>query len=89
MGHSVPGSIGSSAFPSRVLKGLKMGGHMGDRRVMQKGLEVVKVDPEKNLLLVKGAIPGFNGNLVIVRKCADWMASRKKRTVKQAQEVES
>jgi len=82
MGHRVPGSIGSSAFPSRVLKGLKMGGHMGAERVMQKGLEVVKVDPEKNLLLVRGAVPGANGGLLIVRKCAPWMAARKKKTVK-------
>lgn len=79
MGHRVPGSIGSSAYPSRVLKGVRMGGHMGNHRVMQKGLEVVKVDPANNLLLVKGAIPGYNGNMVIVRKCADWMTARKKK----------
>jgi large subunit ribosomal protein L3 len=53
-----PGSIGASAYPSRVFKGLRMAGHMGARRVTQVGLEVHGVDPERNLLLVKGSVPG-------------------------------
>lgn len=63
-----PGSIGSSAFPSRVRKGMRMGGHMGDRRCTVQGLKVVEVDAEKNLLLVMGAVPGANGSFVEVRR---------------------
>lgn len=77
MGNRVPGSIGQSAWPSRVLKGVKMATHMGAERVMVQGLAVVKVDPERNLLLVRGAVPGPNGGFVIVKKCADWMTKRK------------
>jgi len=84
MGHRVPGSIGSSAFPSRVLKGLRMGGHMGVARVHVRGLEVVRVDSARNLLLVKGSVPGFNGGYVIVQKCPEWVAVRRKQTFKAA-----
>jgi large subunit ribosomal protein L3 len=67
--HNVraPGSIGASATPSRVLKGIRMPGHMGDRRVTQLGLEVIEVDPNRNLLIVRGAVPGPRGGLVEVR----------------------
>ena len=66
--HRVPGSIGSSAWPSRVMKGKKLPGHYGNTRVTLKGLEVVGVQPEQNLLIIKGAIPGSRGALVEVRK---------------------
>jgi large subunit ribosomal protein L3 len=62
-----PGSIGASATPSRVIKGVRMPGQMGNRRVTQRGLEVVDVDAERNLLLLKGAVPGPEGALVEVR----------------------
>lgn len=78
MGHRVPGSIGSSAYPSRVLKGVRMAGHMGAARAFSRGLEVVKIDSEKNLLLVKGSIPGFNNGFVIIQKSPDWVTARKK-----------
>jgi large subunit ribosomal protein L3 len=67
--HNVraPGSIGASATPSRVLKGIRMPGHMGHRRVTQLGLEVVDVDPGRNLLLIRGAVPGPRGEVVEVR----------------------
>ena len=68
MFHRAPGSIGASAFPSRVLKGMKGAGHMGQRQVTVKGLKVVRVDAEKNLLIVKGAVPGANGDYLIVRR---------------------
>ena len=63
-----PGSIGQSAYPSRVIKGTKSSGHMGDDRVTVKGLTVAKVDTENNLLMVRGAVPGANGSVVIVKK---------------------
>ncbi|MET0752875.1 MAG: 50S ribosomal protein L3 [Pyrinomonadaceae bacterium] len=63
-----PGSIGQSAYPSRVIKGTKSSGHMGDERVTVKGLTIAKVDIENNLLMIKGAVPGANGSLVVVKK---------------------
>ncbi len=63
-----PGSIGQSAYPSRVIKGTKSSGHMGDERVTVKGLTVTKIDIENNLIMVKGAVPGATGSLVVVRK---------------------
>ncbi len=63
-----PGSIGQSAYPSRVIKGTRSSGHMGDARVTVQNLTVVKVDLENNLLLVRGAVPGPNGSLVVVKK---------------------
>jgi large subunit ribosomal protein L3 len=67
--HNVrkPGSIGASATPSRVFKGIKMAGRMGGKRVTQTGLRVHEVDPERNLLLVKGAVPGPKNGIVEVR----------------------
>lgn len=66
--HRAPGSIGMSAWPSRVLRGKKMPGQMGNARVTQQGLEIVEVRPEQNLVLIKGAIPGPNHGLVMLRK---------------------
>ena len=63
-----PGSIGTSATPSKVLKGRKLPGHMGDRNLMVKNLEVVDVRPEENVILVKGAVPGSANSLVTVHK---------------------
>src|ERR687883_1370573 len=63
-----PGSIGASAFPSRVIKGNRSSGHTGDRRVTVKGLTVARVDAENNLLMIRGAVPGANGSVVVVRK---------------------
>ena len=68
MFHRAPGSIGSSAYPSRVFKGMRMGGHMGADRVTVKNLEIVRVDLENNLLLVRGAVPGARGALLMIRK---------------------
>jgi large subunit ribosomal protein L3 len=61
-----PGSIGASAWPSKVIKGQKMPGHMGGKNITQLGLKVVKVDEEKNLLLVKGSVPGHKNGYVTV-----------------------
>jgi large subunit ribosomal protein L3 len=66
--HRAPGSIGATTFPGRVLKGKRMAGHMGNRRVTARKLEVVQVDPERNLLLVKGTVPGANGGLLVIEK---------------------
>ena len=68
MFHRAPGSIGASSFPSRVFKGHHMPGHMGTDRVTIKGLRVVKILPEKNLLLLSGSVPGAYGGMVIIRK---------------------
>jgi large subunit ribosomal protein L3 len=63
-----PGSIGASAYPSRVFKGVRMAGHMGARRSTQRGLVVHEIDPERNLILVRGAIPGPNQGIVEIRE---------------------
>ena len=68
MSVRAPGSIVQSAYPSRVIKGTRSSGHMGDERVTIKGLTVAKVDIENNLLMVRGAVPGANGSLVVVKK---------------------
>ena len=65
--HRSPGSIGGCSTPGRVFKGLRMAGHMGNEQVTTLNLEVVQADPERNLLLVKGSVPGPNGGVVIVR----------------------
>jgi large subunit ribosomal protein L3 len=67
--HNVraPGSIGASAFPARVFKGMRMPGQMGNKRITQKGLEVAEVDAERNLLLIKGSVPGSRNALLEVR----------------------
>nr|WP_297154580.1 50S ribosomal protein L3 [Thermogemmatispora sp.] len=66
--HRAPGSIGSGTTPGRVLKGLRMAGHMGNARVTVKRLRVIQADPERNLLVVKGSVPGANGGLLMIRK---------------------
>jgi len=65
--HRAPGSIGSCSFPGRVFKGLRMAGHMGNVRVTSSNLRVVNVDAERNLLLVRGAVPGAKNGLLIIR----------------------
>jgi large subunit ribosomal protein L3 len=67
LSHRAPGSLGQCQTPGRVFKGKKMAGHMGAERVTTQGLEVVRVDVERNLLLIKGAVPGAPGGDVIVR----------------------
>ncbi|RJQ36496.1 MAG: 50S ribosomal protein L3 [Dehalococcoidia bacterium] len=66
--HRAPGAIGSTTTPGRVWKGLRMAGHMGDERVTAQNLEVVKTEPELNRLMVKGAVPGARGGLLIIKK---------------------
>lgn len=68
MHHRAPGSIGGSSYPSRVFPGMKAAGHMGTQRVTVRNLEVIEVDADDNVLMVKGAIPGPNGGYVIVRR---------------------
>jgi large subunit ribosomal protein L3 len=65
-----PGSIGGGTTPGKVFKGLKMAGHMGDRRITVKGLEIIGVDTDRNILLVKGGIPGAPNSLVQIRRAA-------------------
>ena len=68
MFHRAPGSIGSSAYPSRVLKGMRMAGHLGNARVTVQSLRVARIDQENNLLFVRGAVPGPAGGYVVVEK---------------------
>ena len=70
MFHRAPGSIGASSYPSRVVKGMRMGGHMGDDRVTVRNLKVVETDKDQNLLVVKGAVPGARGAYLLIRKGA-------------------
>ena len=63
-----PGSIGAGTTPGRVLKGLRMAGHMGDGRITVKNLQVVRIDPERNLLMLKGGVPGAPNGLLMIRK---------------------
>ncbi|MBQ8052075.1 MAG: 50S ribosomal protein L3 [Bacteroidaceae bacterium] len=63
-----PGSIGACSYPAKVFKGLRMGGQMGNKRVTTHNLQVLKVIPEHNLLLIKGSVPGYNGSIVSVLK---------------------
>lgn len=65
--HRALGSIGASASPSRVFKGKKMAGRMGNERTTVKNLEIVKIDVEKNLLALKGAVPGGNGSMILIK----------------------
>ena len=67
LAHRAPGSIGQCQTPGRVFKGKKMAGHMGVERVTMQNLEVVRVDAERNLILVKGAVPGATGGIVMIR----------------------
>jgi large subunit ribosomal protein L3 len=66
--HRAPGSIGPGTTPGRVYRGLKMSGHMGSERVTIKKVRVVRTDPDRNLLLVKGSLPGARGGLITVKK---------------------
>jgi large subunit ribosomal protein L3 len=68
MNVRAPGSIGASAYPSRVIKGNRSSGHMGDARVTIKGLTVARVDAENHLLMIRGAVPGANGSVVVIKK---------------------
>jgi large subunit ribosomal protein L3 len=68
MFHRAPGSIGASSYPSRVVKGMRMGGHMGADRVTTRNLKVLRVDAENNLLLLEGAVPGGPNAIVVIRK---------------------
>jgi len=66
--HRAPGSIGATTSPGRVFKGMRMAGHMGNRRVTVRNLEVFEADPARNLLLVKGAVPGGRNSLLLIKK---------------------
>jgi len=66
--NRAPGSVGASSYPSRVFKGMRMGGHMGAKKVKILNLKVVKIIPEHNLLLLKGAVPGAKGSYLIIEK---------------------
>ena len=68
MSHRVPGSIGQSAYPSRVFKGTRLPGRMGNSRVTARNLEIVEVNVDDNVILVKGAVPGPSGGYVVVRR---------------------
>ncbi len=68
MFHKAPGSIGASSYPSRVVKGMRMGGHMGRDRVTVRNMKVLRVDTENNLLLLEGAVPGGPNSVVVIRK---------------------
>jgi large subunit ribosomal protein L3 len=68
MFHRAPGSIGASADPSRVLRGKKLPGHHGDKKVTVRNIEIVDMKPEENLLLVKGSVPGGKRGILVVKK---------------------
>src|SRR5262245_6158720 len=68
MFHRAPGGIGASAFPSRVIKGMRAAGHMGSDRVTARNLQVVRVDAGQNLLVIRGSVPGAGGGYVLIRK---------------------
>ena len=83
MFHRAPGSIGASSYPSRVVKGMRMGGHMGADRVTVRNVKVLRVDAENNLLMVEGSVPGGPNSVVVIRKAV----SAKKIKVAQAEPV--
>ncbi len=66
--HRIPGSIGAGTTPGRVYKGKRMAGRMGNEKVTVKNLKVVTVDTEKNLIYIKGAVPGADGALLVIKK---------------------
>ena len=68
MFHRAPGSIGASSYPSRVIKGMRMGGHMGSERTTVRNLVVVDLDKDNNLLVVRGAVPGAKGGILLIKK---------------------
>jgi large subunit ribosomal protein L3 len=78
MFHRAPGSIGASSFPSRVFKGTRMAGRMGGETTTVKNLEVVRVDAENNLLVVRGAVPGARGSLIYIKKAKSSRGAGKK-----------
>ncbi len=82
MNVRAPGSIGQSAYPSRVIKGTRSSGHMGDERVTIRNLTVARVDAENNLLMVRGAVPGATGSVVLIKK-----AARQREAPKQQQQT--
>lgn len=79
--HRIPGSVGASATPSRVFKGKQLPGHMGDQKTTVQNLEVIKVDVEQNLLLVKGSVPGAEGSLVRIQESIKAKSPKKKAKV--------
>ncbi len=81
MFHRAPGSVGASAFPSRTFKGMRGAGHMGAARITVKNLQIVRLDVENNLLVVRGAVPGADGGYLIIRRSP---APRKIKQPKQA-----
>ena len=68
MAHRRPGGIGQASYPGKVWKGMKMPGQMGNERVTVQGISVVRVDAEKNVLIVKGSVPGPNGGTLIIKR---------------------
>jgi large subunit ribosomal protein L3 len=86
MFHRAPGSIGASSYPSRVLPGMRAAGHMGQRRVTVKNLQVVEVSEEENLLLIRGAVPGANGSYLEIFKSG--RKSRAKQAAPAGQEAQ-
>jgi large subunit ribosomal protein L3 len=68
MAHRRPGGIGSNTYPARVWKGQKMPGHMGHEKVTMQGVRVFRVDTDKNLIIIKGSVPGPRGGLVIIKR---------------------
>jgi len=68
--HRAPGSVGSTTTPGRVFKGLRMAGHLGASKVTSRNLQVVEVDAAKNILLLKGAVPGAKGSLILIEKAS-------------------
>ncbi len=77
--HRAPGSVGSSTFPARVIKGKRMPGHMGNCRRTVQNLEIIEVIPGENLLLVKGSVPGANGSVVLIKEAAKLSTRLKKK----------
>lgn len=77
--HRSPGSIGACATPARVFKGTKMSGHVGHVRVTTLNLKVIKADPERNLLLIRGAVPGPRGGLLMIRSATRGLGAAKKK----------
>ncbi|TAK36290.1 MAG: 50S ribosomal protein L3 [Chloroflexota bacterium] len=82
-----PGSVGSGTTPGRVLKGLRMAGHLGNRRVTVQNLVVVRVEPERNLIFVRGAVPGSDEGLVMIRRAIKQTASQAKQAAAQAKQA--
>jgi large subunit ribosomal protein L3 len=83
MFHRAPGSIGASSYPSRVVKGMRMGGHMGADRVTVRNVKILRVDPENNLLMLEGSVPGGPNAILLIRKAV----AAKKLKVAQAEPV--